>query len=206
MNRTLRPQNLRLALRLDSGLAIGTIYPLDTGRNIIGRSVEVSVPVDDVKVSRVHAAVDQQNGFHYLVDLGSTNGTFLNGSRVQNSAMISIGDQLRVGSAVFVVDLLDHAKNQVGKSWKEPTRAILRAEISGETPEPSKAYSEIGSDARSESDSLIEPLRHENVGSFWKKTGMRREEFLSRHGRWMTLAISAVLVLAAIASTFISRS
>jgi pSer/pThr/pTyr-binding forkhead associated (FHA) protein len=122
--RTLRLQNLKLALRADSGLAIGTVHPLDLDRMILGRSVEADVPVDDKLVSRTHAAIDFSQGFFHIVDLGSTNGTYLNGSRVDCAARISVGDELRLGSSVFMVEPLDDAKSSAGSHWRESTKVL----------------------------------------------------------------------------------
>lgn len=125
VSKPLRPQHLKLALRADSGLAVGQVYSLLSQRNIIGRSVEAGIPVDDSKVSRNHAAIDLQNGFHMLVDLGSTNGTFLNGRRVEQSVFLNPGDEIRVGSMVLVVELLEKARYLAGKSWRERTNVMI---------------------------------------------------------------------------------
>jgi len=123
--RVIKLQNLKLALRTDSGLSIGSVFPLHgKKRSILGRSVDADVPVDDVKASRVHAAIDEQNGFHFIVDLGSTNGTYLNGSRVQTAEMLNVGDEIRVGSTVFKIEFLDQAKLQVSNHWRESTRVL----------------------------------------------------------------------------------
>ena len=113
----------RLILRADSGLAVGTIYPLPLNRNILGRSIEATIPVDDGKVSRLHAAVDTLRGDHFVVDLGSTNGTYLNGRRISGVEKIKLGDEIRIGSTVFKVEPLEKAKNEVKAHWREPTRA-----------------------------------------------------------------------------------
>jgi len=138
ITRTLRRQNTKLVLKADSGLLVGNIYSLQNSRNIIGRSVEAVVSVDDLKVSRHHAAIDNRNGFYYVVDLGSTNGTFKNGNKVQFSEILSPGDEVRVGSAVFKVEILDKAKSQMAEYWSEPTRLIQREEIPVSAAEESK--------------------------------------------------------------------
>ncbi len=127
--RTLRRQNTKLVLKADSGLLVGNVYSLQNSRNIIGRSVEAVVAVDDVKVSRHHASIDNRNGFYYVVDLGSTNGTYKNGRKVNFSEVLSPGDEIRVGSAVFKVEILDKAKAQMAEYWNEPTSVIQGAEM-----------------------------------------------------------------------------
>ncbi len=122
--RVLKRQNAKLVLKAESGLSVGNIYPLKQSRNVIGRSVEAMVPVDDVKVSRNHAAIDNRNGFYYVVDLGSTNGTYMNGRKLELSEMLSPGDEIRVGSTVFKVEILDRAKSQMADYWSEATSVI----------------------------------------------------------------------------------
>ena len=119
----------RFALRADSGLYMGNVFPLISGRTVIGRSVEVEVPVDDTKVSRAHAALDFQAGHPVVVDLGSTNGTFVNGLKVEHVKRVVPGDKIRVGSSTFVLELFDEAKQRLKKTWKAPTQAIMRSSI-----------------------------------------------------------------------------
>jgi pSer/pThr/pTyr-binding forkhead associated (FHA) protein len=119
----------RFALRSDSGLFMGNLYPLASHRTVIGRSVEVEIPVDDTKVSRAHAALDFQAGHPVVVDLGSTNGTFVNGIKVNHLKRVSIGDKIRIGSSVFILELFDEAKGKLKKTWRAPTQAIMRKDI-----------------------------------------------------------------------------
>lgn len=124
---TRRAQNQKLALRADSGLSVGQFYPLASTRTILGRNLEADVPVDDTKVSRQHAAIDQRNGFYMLADLGSTNGTYLNGRRVEQACFLNAGDRVRLGSTTFVVELREKARQQMHKSWREPTMVLQGA-------------------------------------------------------------------------------
>lgn len=70
----------------------------------IGRAAgcRVSVP-DDTYVSQLHARVFERDGLYYVEDLGSTNGTYLNGLRVTSAAPLRRGDRLQVGSTVLEV-------------------------------------------------------------------------------------------------------
>ena len=68
----------------------------------IGRSSECSIVINDVKVSRVHAQlVQSDNGIVSVVDLGSTNGTRINGKRFTGEMRLNPGDELRVGDTVL---------------------------------------------------------------------------------------------------------
>jgi pSer/pThr/pTyr-binding forkhead associated (FHA) protein len=70
----------------------------------IGRDLrKVGIAIQDGRLSRCHAAIKyvEGKGF-YLVDLGSSNGSFRNGERVWRSAALKDGDRIRLGSLVFV--------------------------------------------------------------------------------------------------------
>lgn len=71
--------------------------PLKSGRVTLGRAEEADVVVEDVYVSDQHAEVTPDDGGWAVRDLGSTNGTFLNGAKVTQLTQISAGDQIRLG-------------------------------------------------------------------------------------------------------------
>jgi adenylate cyclase len=65
----------------------------------IGRGSQNTIVLDDASVSRRHAMIDcQPHGDCYIIDVGSRNGTFLNGSRVTTRTRLSNGDSLRIGT------------------------------------------------------------------------------------------------------------
>jgi pSer/pThr/pTyr-binding forkhead associated (FHA) protein len=76
----------------------GQRYPLKTRKVKIGRgpSNQVIIP-DDTFTSRNHAWITYEDGEFWLEDLGSTNGTLLNGHPVVKRQVLSSGDKIRVG-------------------------------------------------------------------------------------------------------------
>ena len=76
----------------------------DLGQELtVGRAAGCQVALDDSYVSQLHARVFTKDGILYVEDLGSTNGTFLNGNKVGSPAPMKRGDQLRVGSTLLEV-------------------------------------------------------------------------------------------------------
>lgn len=69
---------------------------------VIGRSIEVDFMVDDAGVSRRHCRVLSTGGAYAVEDLGSRNGTFVNGQRVLQRQALSDGALLRVGGVEIV--------------------------------------------------------------------------------------------------------
>lgn len=79
----------------------GRTYNTLNESTIIGRSTD-QIHLSDNSASRRHAELRPQNGSWLIVDLNSSNGTFLNGQRVVGPTCIKDGDQIRVGSSLLV--------------------------------------------------------------------------------------------------------
>jgi hypothetical protein len=76
--------------------APGTSLPLDAV-NSIGRDVNNSIVIDDSFVSADHALLTFRGRAWYVEDRGSTNGTWLNGQRVEGLLPLGYGDELQIG-------------------------------------------------------------------------------------------------------------
>ncbi|MBV9447207.1 MAG: FHA domain-containing protein, partial [Streptosporangiaceae bacterium] len=75
--------------------------PGDGASFTIGRDQECDLYIPDMTVSRLHARLVREAQGWLLTDLGSTNGTRLNGWRVRTAVPVRAGDQIRFGSAEF---------------------------------------------------------------------------------------------------------
>lgn len=86
------------------GQYAGRVYPLFGSEFVIGRSQNADVVIDDRSVSSRHALVRRVQSWHEVTDLGSTNGTMLNGRRLapNRPAELHPGDTLQVSESVFV--------------------------------------------------------------------------------------------------------
>ncbi len=71
----------------------------------MGRSRQCDVMLDDPNVSRTHAEIRARGGSWVLTDLGSTNGSRLNGRRIDGSEVIKPGDEIEVGTSRIQFEL-----------------------------------------------------------------------------------------------------
>jgi Nif-specific regulatory protein len=80
----------------------GSVIPLGKGRTSVGRDATNEICLQSMWVSRHHCVVDRQAEGLTLIDLGSHNGTFVNGVPVKERAL-EHGDEVRIGDSVFLV-------------------------------------------------------------------------------------------------------
>jgi S-DNA-T family DNA segregation ATPase FtsK/SpoIIIE len=93
-----------LELHVVGGPDAGRTVPLGHGRHVLGRGAEATVALDDPDVSRRHAAVEIGGGAVTVADLGSTNGTRLNGEDLGPSPRSwPAGEVLRLGASAITV-------------------------------------------------------------------------------------------------------
>jgi DNA-binding winged helix-turn-helix (wHTH) protein len=71
---------------------------LTPGENLLGRSTECQVSLGSSTVSRHHARIQLSEGRAMLEDLGSKNGTLLNGTKIDQAVALRDGDEIRLGS------------------------------------------------------------------------------------------------------------
>src|SRR6478736_38457 len=102
----------RYALRFISGKYQGGEYPLGEGQEIvIGRSSELDMVLVEEMVSRKHARIALSQGVISIEDLGSTNGTFVNGEKVERGTLKE-GDRVLVGTNILKVMAISHDGDQ----------------------------------------------------------------------------------------------
>jgi hypothetical protein len=70
---------------------------------VLGRSPEADIPLDDPYASEFHLRLNNREGKLVLTDLGSTNGTYVNGRRVTTPVDLNRGDAVQVGKTVMEV-------------------------------------------------------------------------------------------------------
>jgi len=121
------PKKHHAALIFLCGDKLGTVVRIDRAKLVIGRDSDVvDLPLDDDVSSRVHAQVfsittDNGDKQYWLSDLGSTNGTLLNGFTVpqQESRLLQDGDKIKIGRQLFKFAMLDELEVEYQKRVHE---------------------------------------------------------------------------------------
>jgi hypothetical protein len=107
------PKPRQYALRFISGKYQGGEFPITGDREIIiGRSNDLDVVLVEDMVSRKHARVLLQSDTLTIEDLGSTNGTFVNGEKIKR-ARLKEGDRVLIGTSIIRVALSDAGEREM---------------------------------------------------------------------------------------------
>ena len=115
---------------INEGPTRGTRYEHDSPRITIGRGAHNDVAINDESVSEYHAKLQRRENAWYLLDLESTNGTYLAGQRVADEVKLTSGDDVRFGG----VKMTFHGSGSVARSSGE-TRVIVGVKA----PDPKRA-------------------------------------------------------------------
>lgn len=103
MVRTIAPNRDRATLTILGGWDTGLVVVLDRPETTLGRCSGATVSIDEPSISRSHATVVRtKDGQHVLRDLGSRNGTFVNGRSVTRARLRS-GDRIQLGSDLLLL-------------------------------------------------------------------------------------------------------
>jgi DNA-binding NtrC family response regulator/pSer/pThr/pTyr-binding forkhead associated (FHA) protein len=106
------------ALLLLTGPSAGARYEVER-EAILGRSPSCEIPLEDGKVSRRHARLVVEDGQARITDLGSRNGTVVNGEKIEAEAILLPGDRFQIGETTAL--------------FEPPAKAALADRESGET-------------------------------------------------------------------------
>ena len=123
-----------IALRFISGKYKGGEYILpDTGLTVIGRSSDIDLVLMEEMVSRKHAEIWFENGKINIKDLGSTNGTFVNGEKI-SKAVVNEGDRILIGTSIMkVIESAAPVGRQTRSGSAPPPRPMPQQEVSKTT-------------------------------------------------------------------------
>ncbi len=93
-----------IRLRMQLGPTVGQVYTMLGNTLTIGRAPDNDIVLDDPQVSRHHAQVLRRGDQIVVEDLGSTNGTLVNGRRISGPHVLQPTENIAVGASVFSVE------------------------------------------------------------------------------------------------------
>ncbi|GJM40164.1 MAG: hypothetical protein DHS20C20_04460 [Ardenticatenaceae bacterium] len=85
------------------GQLVGQRWTIENDDFLIGRGSDCHIVLPERQVSRYHVRITQENGRYIVHDLGSRNGTHLNGSQIDGQAVLQDGDEISIALAVKLV-------------------------------------------------------------------------------------------------------
>ncbi len=86
---------------------------LSEGSHVVGRDGDCAVRIDSVTISRRHARIVVTDGEAVVEDLGSKNGTHVNGQRVTEPVVLEDRDKIEVGSVTMTYRLMDPSPSTI---------------------------------------------------------------------------------------------
>ena len=124
---------------MGSGPNTGKIYPLEAPEIIIGRDASNGVAINDGEISRKHAKLSLHGSAYVIQDLGSTNGSFVNGQRITGTQVLNPGDTVSFGENIVLMyeAALDPNATVISSAQAPKTVAPVRRPA----PAPAPAYS-----------------------------------------------------------------
>ena len=126
---------------MQSGPVVGKVYPLEGDEISIGRDNTNTVAISDAEVSRRHARMELRGSAYVIQDLGSTNGTFVNGSHVSGMQALNPGDTVSFGEGIVLAYESNIDLNATVLSSKSPQTVFQQpapelTSIPASTPAP----------------------------------------------------------------------
>jgi hypothetical protein len=107
-----------------SGPTPGATFSLEGDQLVIGRDSASAIAINDAEVSRKHARLNFQGGKYVIEDLGSTNGTFVNGQRLVSPVVLKSGDVVSLGEQIVL--MYEGLATDVGETVMSPRKSAPR--------------------------------------------------------------------------------
>lgn len=114
----------------------GKVYRLDGADCLLGRRLDCHVCIHDQRVSRRHARIRREADGYQMEDLGSCNGTYVNGRRIQGAVRLRHGDEIEIGASRFRVDFSDdmvaaveNASVLIGDNDDSPSQPMIEVAL-----------------------------------------------------------------------------
>jgi predicted component of type VI protein secretion system len=116
-------------------------------RTVVGRKKGCKIRIQSESVSRIHCSLVLADGRLTAKDLGSSNGTFVNGRRIKEQEL-QAGDKLQVGVITFLVQIIGATAERPDQVEPEPTMAVAMDDdevvfLENDLPEPAAGAEEL---------------------------------------------------------------
>jgi ABC transport system ATP-binding/permease protein len=179
-------------LRVVSGPAAGQTVDIEE-EVVIGRE-DSDLDIDDLELSRRHAVVRRHANRLQVEDLGSTNGTFVDGNRIAEPTLLGGGAEIKIGTTVLVVEgVLPVGSSESGRELGD-MRNVTRVSQSVGSPQAAAAASA----PPSSTPVTAQPQPTQPIAPFHPPTQRRQKGLASRS--WLPVALSfGTVVIVAIA-------
>jgi diguanylate cyclase (GGDEF)-like protein len=114
------PRKDRCMLTMLAGPTPGSLFEVTSATVLLGRDGGCHFQIDDVGLSTVHASIDQSEDAYFIADKNSTNGTFVNGARVDQPQRLADGDRIQIGATTLLkVALVDAEEHEAARRLYE---------------------------------------------------------------------------------------
>lgn len=183
---------------MHSGPNTGKIYPLEAPEIIIGRDASNVIAINDPEVSRKHAKLILQNAAYVIQDLGSTNGTFINGQRITTPQEVKPGDTITLGENIVLMyeTAFDPNATVVSSAQAQMTVAPVRKPV----PIPAPALSPVPTPIPPPSTAPVEVFTSQTpTGPVSKATVLTKKKFPI----WLIIVIVILLIICACVGVFL---
>ncbi len=127
-------------LVLIEGPHAGSYFTLADGKNAIGRAVGSAIRIEDQSVSRHHAELERTDAGWMVRDLGSKNGTFVNGRAISDAVVIGHKDVIRTG--IYLFRLITQEVTVEEEMQLPPEAAVSERTVMAEMPTAPEAMTE----------------------------------------------------------------
>lgn len=104
--------DLRFSLAMIAGAEVGTVFKITKPRVYLGRGTAVDIQLRDAEISRRHAMIEVRGDEVTLVDLGATNGCFVQGARIE-TAILDHQMEFTLGSTTLMLIITSTTGNAV---------------------------------------------------------------------------------------------
>ena len=124
----LRPKRNTLTLQVVKGPRVGEILTIDKSSATLGRGADVDLRIPDPSLSRSHARFEREGESLWVVDMGSRNGTAVDGSRITERRKLENGEHITVGNVILRFAIQDAQTLKVSRELYE---AAVRDRLTG---------------------------------------------------------------------------